>query len=104
MSEYTTYNKKLAVKQIPITAPESKRVGSLAYIQQNSNIVNSELLFDSEIDGLIFLRGSKVAFMGNSCMKDWNKSLISDGTVDFVLAPFEDVIMIAPPESTGSNG
>jgi hypothetical protein len=104
MSIYTTYNKKLAVKQLTITGPTSKRSGSFAVIQQNSEMAVTELLLDADMGDIFFIKGSKVVFHGVSCMKDWNKQVFSNGSTEFVLAPFEDVVMISPPAEEVKDG
>ena len=103
MSNFISQNNKLAIKQLKYIGPSEKRLGGVAIMSQRAETVTTELLFDAEIDRSIILAGSQIAFLGDAAAQPWNKHLISHDGVEFVLAPYDQVLLVGDkkPAETG---
>jgi hypothetical protein len=97
-TQYCTVQKKLAVKPLIIQGAKASIQGGIAIMQQSSNTVITELLFDAIIDNEIIPAGARIAFLGTAEATIWNKRVLNHEGVEFVLAPYEDAILISSPK------
>jgi hypothetical protein len=102
MSKFSTLNKKLAVKPIEYTGPKTVKQGGLALMASGVETITTELMFDAEIGDGFYMAGSKVVFLGEAAVSSWNKAKMTHDGIDFVLAPFEQAIMISAPDDVAS--
>ena len=93
--QYYTVQKKLAVRPLKIQGAKASIQGGIAVMQQSSNTVITEVVFDALIDNEIIPKGAKVAFLGTSEARAWNRQVLSHEGTEFVLAPFEEAILIS---------
>lgn len=97
MSKFYSMHKNLAIRPIKRQGIKPIIKGGIAIMAQSTEMCVSELLFDANIDNEFIMKGSLVAFKGSSEAAPWNGTLYNHDGVEFVLAPYSEVIFIAPP-------
>jgi len=98
---FSTQNKLIAVRRLENVGTKTVVSGGFARIEAKVQAVETIALADAYLgDGEVILAGSKIVFLGEAMVSSWNQQPLEFKGIQFVLAPTEQIIMVAPPESS----
>jgi hypothetical protein len=98
MANFYTVNKMVAIKPITNDGIKATVIGGVAMISQGSDVIITEVIFDSVMDDEVVMKGSKVMLPGDSAVRSWNNKRFKHNDEYFVLVPQGEILMLSPPE------